>query len=100
MGFWNISIVDHRKDTSVDPKIVVIGPHVTMFDMFVMMYVYPRSGFLGQHATVKIPILNSIGTVTQGMFIDIADKDSKHSCKEGIAARASPDWRGGKLLIF
>lgn len=100
MGFWSISVVDHREDTSVNPNIIVIGPHVTMFDMFVMMYVYPRSGFLGQHAVVKIPILNSLGTVTQGMFIDLGDKESKFSCKEGIAARASPDWKGGKLHIF
>lgn len=100
MGIWWIRIKDHRQDRSVLPHIIVPAPHTTMLDMFVMMYVFPSSGFLGQHAVVRIPLVRQLGASGQGVFIDLKDRQSKDSCKATIAARASPSWAGPPLSIF
>lgn len=99
-GLLWIKVTDHRKHRLIDPNIVVAGPHVTMFDMFVMMCIFPDAGFLGQAAVVKNPLLLPMATITQGLYIDLQNKGGRRSCKEAVAMRASPDWQGGKLIIF
>jgi lysophosphatidylcholine acyltransferase/lyso-PAF acetyltransferase len=99
-GFWWISFRDSRIDKSDTPKIIVVAPHTTMFDMIVLMYLFPNSGFLGQRFVVDTPVLNKMGTAGQGVYIDLKDKNSKDSCKEIIAARASAEWTGYPMTVF
>lgn len=99
-GFWYIRVIDHRREKSVKPQLMVVAPHVSMLDMLVMMYVFPGSGFVGLRAVTQIPLVRDLGTASQGVFIDASDEKSRDVAKAAIEARAGPHWSGHSISIF
>lgn len=100
LGFWHIRVIDERK-TQVRPQIVVVAPHQTFMDMFLVATAFPPlpSG-VGKKELLDLPLLGALLKASQGIFLDRQDPNSRHSCKDVIAARADPSWKGPPCMIF
>lgn len=101
-GFWHIRVVDRRKDRSVRPNVIVVAPHVTFTDPFIIAYAFPPlPAAVGKAELLKIPLLQSLYVAGQAIFVDRRNAKSRHACKDAIAMRADPDkWDGAPTMIF
>lgn len=103
LGYWPfcIRIVDERKDKSFNPNTIVIAPHMTFLDPFIVAVAFPPlpSG-VGKLDLLSTPLLGAVGRASQGIFVDRKNPDSRHSCKEAIATRSRASWTGPPMIIF
>eukprot|EP00928_Gymnodinium_smaydae_P020277 TRINITY_DN17844_c0_g1_i1.p1 TRINITY_DN17844_c0_g1~~TRINITY_DN17844_c0_g1_i1.p1 ORF type:complete len:574 (-),score=108.74 TRINITY_DN17844_c0_g1_i1:122-1843(-) len=100
-GFWRIHIRDHRHDRSRMPNIVVVAPHLSLVDFGMVGWTFPPlPAAVGDAQIIKAPAGRQGGAAMQGIFVNVSDKASRASCRDAIAMRANPDWKGAPLTIF
>jgi len=102
LGFWRIKVVDHRKNPKRGANLLVVAPHQTMTDPFVVATAFPPlpSG-VGKYELLKMPGLSAMAMAGQGIFVNRKNADSRHACKDAIAVRADPaQWKGPPTMIF
>jgi len=102
MGFWRIKITDNRSNTTSCPNMIVVAPHLSFVDIFMLCWAFPPIVCaVGDGVYMKYPILGRIALAFQGIFVDIKSKDSRRACKEAMATRADPNlWRGPPTVVF
>lgn len=101
LGFWDIQIDDRRKDKHKLANVVVVAPHMNMVDPFIIAAAFPPLlSAVGKAEVLDMPFMCHFGVAAQGIFVDRRNPESRRACKEAIARRADPSWRGMPLLIF
>lgn len=101
LGFWRIHVEDRRKNKSERANILVAGPHMNLADPFILTSVFrPMIAAVGKSELLDIPLICHTGVAGEGIFVDRRNPESRHGCKDAIAARADPAWKGLPLLIF
>lgn len=95
-------MVDRRKNPKQTPNLVVVAPHITLVDQFVVASVFPPLPCgVGDTSIIRIPLMRCLGLASQGIFVDVERKTSRESCRDAIARRADcKTWTGPATMIF
>jgi len=99
-GFYRIPITDHRhEEPEIRPKLIVIAPHVTMFDMLFFTW-YLGCGGMGKKEIADIPLMGRMFRDWPGnVAVDRFSKEGKQKAENDIKARAQ-DPNAVPLAIF
>eukprot|EP00927_Polykrikos_kofoidii_P068088 TRINITY_DN63483_c0_g1_i1.p1 TRINITY_DN63483_c0_g1~~TRINITY_DN63483_c0_g1_i1.p1 ORF type:complete len:566 (-),score=55.86 TRINITY_DN63483_c0_g1_i1:25-1722(-) len=102
-GFWPgcIRVNDYRQNKAKCGKILVVAPHTSFLDSFMVAWAFPPfpSG-LGHSGILGIPFMKSLAAAGQAILVDRNNTESKQACKVAIVERTAPSWTGAPLMIF
>lgn len=101
LGFWHIEIIDRRRDTLRVPKVLVVAPHMTWVDALVIAWAFPPfPAGVGDSLMLKAPCGRRLAVASQGVFVNVRNKESKESCRRIVEQRSQPSWPGPPTMIF
>jgi len=102
-GFWpgSIRVNDMRKSKAKTANLLVVAPHLTFLDSFLVAVAFPPvpSG-VGISSILQYPVMRSLAFAGQAILVDRSNKESRHCCKEILEARAGPAWYGPPVMVF
>lgn len=98
-GVYRVRIKGHKADAS-DCKMLVVAPHSTFMDAFILAYACGGPSSVGKSEMTKTfvgPFMQAVQTI----FVDRQDKDNRRSVAAQIAERADmeSDWKR-QIAIF
>jgi len=109
LGYWPgcISVNDKRADKKKTTPLLVVSPHMTFLDSWLLAWAFPPiPRGVGMSDAMHIPVMRHLGLAAQSVFVDRTRADSRNSCKEQIRkrSRADSNWvadgQGPSMFIF
>lgn len=98
-GFHRIEIEGQRAKAEEAP-ILIIGPHSSMMDMFVFCVTSPLPSLVSAMKNIHVTAFGSISRISQPIFIQRNDRDSKIKTGHEMERRANGPDTWPQMAIF